>query len=101
MSSLTESMSWDWYSAMAPVREIVSAVARRRQRKRTSNLRSNEESVELGENAEHFVRVPCSTEAVTKARDDVVLYAGNSLVVGRLGGDPDLGSFCSMREESV
>lgn len=95
MSSLTESMSCDWYSAMAPAEQ-------RGQRKAsssgedgpTSDLRPHEQGVELGEDAEHLVRVLGATEAVAEARDDVVLDTGDALVVARLGCDPDLRAVC-------
>ena len=65
--------------------------------RRTSDLGAHEERVELGEDAEHLVGVARAAEPVAEARDDLVLDAGDALVVGRLGGDPDLGSLCRIR----
>jgi hypothetical protein len=62
------------------------------QKERTSNLRPNEKSIELAEDAEHLVGVPSPAETVPQARDDVVLDASDSLVVGRFRRDPDLSS---------
>lgn len=63
-----------------------------------TDLGANEERVELGENAEHLVRVLGAAEPVPQPRDDVVLDAGDSLVVRQLTSDPEVGALWKARE---
>ena len=56
----------------------------------TTNLRSNEEGIELREYSEHFVRIARRSKPVSQPRDDLVLNSSNTFVVCVLSSNPDL-----------
>lgn len=60
----------------------------------SSYLGAHKERIELGEDAEHFVGALGCTQTVTETRNDLVLNTRDTLVVGSLGLDPDLGTLC-------
>ena len=95
MSSLTESMRRVWYSWIAPRicgrRESVNAAMHLLHMPR-SYLWSHEKRVELGKDPEHLMGVPSGGQAVSQARDDLVLDTSDPFVVGTLGRDPNFSS---------
>lgn len=56
----------------------------------TSNLGSNEESIELGEDAEHLIRIPRAPKSIAQPRDDLVLNPRDALVVRCFRRHPNL-----------
>lgn len=59
-----------------------------------TNLRSNEESIELREDSEHFIRIARCSKSVSQSRNDLVFDSRNTFVVCVLRSDPDLTPLC-------
>jgi hypothetical protein len=56
----------------------------------TANFGSDEESIELGEDPEHFLGIAGSRELIPQAGDDLIFDPSDSVVVGSLCRVPDL-----------
>lgn len=78
-----------------------SGKQRQKTKERTSDLGSNEKSIELAEDAEHLVGVLRASKTISKSRDDVVLDSSNSFVVGSFSSDPNFGSLWEVAYESA
>ena len=60
----------------------------------TTDLRSDEESIELREDSEHFVCIARRSKPVSQSRNDLVLNSSNAFVVCILSSDPDFATLC-------